>query len=217
MEAVDRNYKKILIFLLAGIGVSALIILGFIIAPLFSGAKKPAILSLNIAPSTATIELNGEELHVGAYDNLEPGNYTATIHQDGFESKEISFTLTTGETTTIYEYILSETEGFNYFEKNRSDINTLREIKDNDDVKAFLDKYDKKLAIKQVFPILLNDYDPVRARLITGEITDGSNNPKCTYAFCLQVNVGKDMEWRAKQVVELAGFNYDDYEVIYAD
>jgi hypothetical protein len=217
MEAVDRNYKKILIFLLAGIGVSALIILGFIIAPLFSGAKKPAILSLNIAPSTATIELNGEELHVGAYDNLEPGNYTATIHQDGFESKEISFTLTTGETTTIYEYILSETEGFNYFEKNRSDINTLREIKDNDDVKTFLDKYDKKLAIKQVLPILLNDYDPVRARLITGEITDGSNNPKCTYAFCLQVNVGKDMEWRAKQVVELAGFNYDDYEVIYAD
>jgi len=41
MEAVDRNYKKILIFLLAGIGVSALIILGFIIVPLFSGAKSP--------------------------------------------------------------------------------------------------------------------------------------------------------------------------------
>lgn len=89
MEVVDRNYKKILIFLLAGISVSALIILGFILVPLLSGTRKPAILSLNIAPSTAIIELNGEDLHVGSYDNLEPGNYTAKIRQDGFESKEI--------------------------------------------------------------------------------------------------------------------------------
>ena len=81
MEAVDRNYKKILIFLLAGIGASALIILGFILVPLLSGARKPAILSLNITPSTAIIELNGEDLHVGSYDNLEPGNYTAKIRQ----------------------------------------------------------------------------------------------------------------------------------------
>ena len=86
--------------------------------PLLSGARKPAILSLNIAPSTAIIALNGEDLHVGSYDNLEPGNYAAKIRQDGFESKEISFTLTAGETTTVYEYILSEAEGFNYFEKS---------------------------------------------------------------------------------------------------
>ncbi len=206
-----------MVFLCAGITVSVLIILGFVLAPLFSGMQKAAILSLNIAPSTAIIEINGTELHTGSYDNLEAGDYTAKIRQDGFETKEISFTLKKGETTTIHTYILSKDEGFSYFEKSRSDINTLRKISDDDEVSTFLASYDKKLEIKNSFPILLNDYDPVQARLITGEITDGSDNPKCTYAFCLQVDVSKDMEWRARQVVELAGYNYDDYEVIYAN
>ena len=214
MEAVDRNYKKIL-FLMGGIIIVCLIaILAFTLIPLIKSAKKPTILTLNIAPSTATVKINGEKYRVGSYDNLSAGSYTAEISQDGFSSKTISFELKNGETTVVYDYILSEAEGFSYFEKNKMDINTLRNINDSD-VRKFLEGYDKKLKITANLPILLNYYDEDNAKLVEGTISDGSDSPKCAMAFCLKVDTSKDLEWRAKEVVELAGYNYGDYEVIY--
>ena len=64
-------------------------------------------------------------------------------------------------------------------------------------------------------PILLNYYDSETASLITGQITDGSNDPRCDYAFCLKVDKNKNYEWRAREVVKDAGYKYDDYRVLY--
>ncbi|MDO4219681.1 MAG: hypothetical protein Q4D22_00395 [Candidatus Saccharibacteria bacterium] len=215
MEAVDRNFKKILVFLIALITVSAITILLFILIPSLKGAHKTTLLSVNMAPGDAMLTINGSDYHSGVYE-FDAGTYHGTIHKDGFSAKDITFELKANETTTIYEYILSDEEGFSYFEKSQTDIDTLGNI-DDEKVKNFLTTYNKKLDIIKSLPILLNYYDSGSASLVSGEVTDGTKDPRCDRAFCLKVDKNKNYEWRVKEVVELAGYKYDNYKVLYED
>jgi hypothetical protein len=214
MEAVDRNFKKILFFLIALIAVSVITILLFLIIPGIKGAKKTTLLSVNLAPGDATLTIDGIDYHTGVHE-LAPGKYFGSIHKEGFDTKDIEFELKANETTAIYDYILSESEGFSYFEKSKIDISVLENIEDDKEVSKFLANYAKKTDIIKSLPILLNYYDSETASLITGQITDGSNDPRCDYAFCLKVDKNKNYEWRAREVVKDAGYKYDDYRVLY--
>lgn len=216
MEAVDRNFKKILFFLIALIAVSVITILLFILIPGIKSSKKVTLLSVNLAPGDAVLTIDGVDYHTGIHEFV-PGEYFGTIHKEGFETKDIEFELKADETTTVYEYILSDTEGFGYFEKSKIDISTLENIDGDERVSKFLAAYAKKTDIIKSLPILLNYYDSDAARLISGEITDGSNDPRCDYAFCLKVDKNKSYEWRAKEVVKAAGYKYEDYRVLYEE
>ncbi len=215
MEAVDKNFRKILFFLIILIAISIITILSLVLIPIINGGQKTTLLGINIAPGDATLTINGEDYHSGVYE-MTAGSYTGTLHKDGFSSKTINFELKANETTTIYEYILSDTEGFNYFERSKTDLATLENI-DDADVKTFLANYAKKKDISNNFPILLDYYIEETSTLFSGRITDGTSEVRCDYAFCLKVDKSKKYAWRVKEVIELAGFNYEDYRIIYED
>ena len=104
-----------------------------------------------------------------------------------------------------------------YFFKSREDIAVLRSYQqkntNDQEVTDFLNKYDSLIKITEQLPIVTNFREG--ANIVSGEITDGTNNPKCDYAFCLQVDQPKSYEWRIRESMQLAGYNYDDYEIIY--
>lgn len=215
MEVIDRNYKRILMLLIGVIILAVAVSLTFILAPAVQKINKETFLAINIAPGDAILTINGEDYHSGIYEFAE-GSYNATLHKDGFTEKQINFEVKAHETTTLYNYILSEAEGFTYFERSKTDLAVLKNI-DETEVQDFLTSYAKKTDIAKNLPILLNYYDKNQSTIVTGKITDGSNDARCDYAFCLKVNKNKNYAWRVQEVIKLAGFNYEDYRIIYED
>ena len=205
-QAIEDNSKKIIITLSIIIGVLLIFISVFaIIIPFINSQATSTYLDIAVAPSTATIELDGTKVNAGV-NEITPG-----------EHQEINIIVEKHKDQSVVEYLKNTTEGMQYFFKSREDIAVLRSYQqkntNDQEVTDFLNKYDSLIKITEKLPIVTNFREG--ANIVSGEITDGTNNPKCDYAFCLQVDQPKSYEWRVRESMQLAGYNYDDYEIIY--
>ena len=191
-QAIEDNSKKIIITLSIIIGILLIFISVFaIIIPFINSQATSTYLDIAVAPSTATIELDGTKINAGV-NEITPGEHHLKFSAPDFESKEINIIVEKHKDQSVVEYL-----------KNTND----QEVSD------FLNKYDSLIKITEKLPIVTNFREG--ANIVSGEITDGINNPKCDYAFCLQVDQPKSYEWRIRESMQLAGYNYDDYEIIY--
>ena len=216
-QAIEDNSKKIIITLSIIIGVLLIFISVFaIIIPFINSQATSTYLDIAVAPSTATIELDGAKINAGV-NEITPGEHHLKFSAPDFESKEIIIIVEKHKDQSVVEYLKNTTEGMQYFFKSREDIAVLRSYQQNNtndqEVTDFLNKYDSLIKITEQLPIVTNFREG--ANIVSGEITDGTNNPKCDYAFCLQVDQPKSYEWRVRESMQLAGYNYDDYEIIY--
>ena len=216
-QAIEDNSKKIIITLSIIIGVLLIFISVFaIIIPFINSQATSTYLDIAVAPSTATIELDGTKINAGV-NEITPGEHHLKFSAPNFESKEINIIIEKHKDQSVVEYLKNTTEGMRYFFKSREDIAVLRSYQQNNtndqEVTDFLNKYDSLIKITEKLPIVTNFREG--ANIVSGEITDGTNNPKCDYAFCLQVDQSKSYEWRVRESMQLAGYNYDDYEIIY--
>ena len=194
--------KAIITILAVSAGVLLIAVLAFILVPLIiehNNTKSTA--SFNIAPQSATIEVNGKDYRSGVYE-FEPGKYHAKISKEGFESKEIDFEVKDHSNTVINDYILGD-DGFEYFEYSQSDLEILRRI-DTKEAKEFISQYDQKLKVR-----LFLKY----------QITNGEMSKKCKRVFCIVVN-GYDtnkplLEKTVADELKKRDFDINDYEVVY--
>lgn len=216
-QAIEDNSKKIIITLSIIIGILLIFISVFaIIIPFINSQATSTYLDIAVAPSIATIELDGTKINAGV-NEIAPGEHHLKFSAPNFESKEINIIVEKHKDQSVVEYLKNTTEGMQYFFKSREDIAVLRSYQQkntNDrEVTDFLNKYDSLIKITEKLPIVTNFREG--ANIVSGEITDGTNSPKCDYAFCLQVDQPKSYEWRIRESMQLAGYNYDDYEIIY--
>ena len=216
-QPIEDNSKKIIITLSIIIGVLLIFISVFaIIIPFINSQSTSTYLDIAVAPSTATIELDGTKINAGV-NEITPGEHHLKFSAPNFESKEINIIIEKHKDQSVVEYLKNTTEGMRYFFKSREDIAVLRSYQQNNtndqEVTDFLNKYDSLIKITEKLPIVTNFREG--ANIVSGEIPDGTNNPKCDYAFCLQVDQPKPYEWRIRESMQLAGYNYDDYEIIY--
>ena len=214
---IDANAKKIITILSIIIGGLIIIILIFtLVIPLIKNGQKKTYVDIAVAPTNATLKLNGENINAGT-NELEPGDYHLEISAEGFKTKDVNFTVKKHEDQSIVEYLTNTSEGMRYYFRSRDDIAILQAYAkvnpDNQEVAGFIEKYTSLIKITDNLPIVTNYL--VGANMVSGKITDGSNNPQCHFAFCLQVNQTREYEWRVRECMKLAGYNYDDYEVIY--
>lgn len=214
--------KAIMLSLAVAAGVLLIAVLALIFVPMIiKHNNTKSMVSFNIAPQSATIEVNGKEYPTGAHE-LEPGKYSAKISKAGFTSKEIQFEVKEHETTVVNDYILGE-DGFEYFEYSNNDIEVLRRVNDVD-AKDFISKFDQKLKIRDSLPIEgnfdMNAGKPgMRSLFLKYKITNGEMSGRCKKVFCIIVygyQSGKDgLEKAVAKDISDANFNVEDYEVVY--
>ena len=211
---VEGRENKI-IAILGGICGLSVVVIAICLIVQALGNVTGTYLSLNIAPSSAKITIDGKDYRNGVWE-FPSGQYNAVISADGFESKTISFKVG-GGTTTIYEYIVNKDEGMSWFETDLWSLKLLRHIEDST-AKEFIAKYDKKLGIKDILP--LDYYVDPHNELEHDSIylSDASRTGKCRRVFCLQAKYDDPQssgnEVHLKQIFKDAGYAMEDYEII---
>lgn len=87
----------------------------FVAAFLIWNSTKTAIISINVSPTDAKIQLNGQgEYHNGSY-KVHPGNYTVSINRDGFITKTFNLDLKSNYDTTLTTYLVDEKNDFSLY------------------------------------------------------------------------------------------------------
>lgn len=84
LDFVDKHNRALLLSLGGIIGVFAIIIIIFALMPVMDQATAKQRVSLNIAPTSATITVNGKDYRNGLYE-MQPGTYKAKVSQEGFD------------------------------------------------------------------------------------------------------------------------------------
>lgn len=220
----DRHSKKIIICL--AIIITALVLfLAFIffLQPIIRRLNAPTQISLNIAPHSATISINGKDYNNGVYE-LEPGEYEVTIQKDGFETKTDKVEVKSNQTNVYYNYIVSQTEGMAYFERSQADIDVLAHI-NTSETENFTSNLEAKLKIRDILPIegtynVTEGIPDARSLFAKYKIREGGGvSDYCERVFCIivesDIDKNENLEKIVKNELSAKGFNIKEYEVKY--
>lgn len=212
-----KHAKKIIFFSVIGMVCCILLIIFY-----FVGKKlgQRTYLTLQFAPSFAKIKIYGmdEEYGSGSYE-IPDGKYSGVIEADGFEKKEISFEVKVHQVNTVVDYIINSDSGMKYFEKNSADINTLRQIENDENIERFFDDYNKKESIYNILPLDISWHGGYGTEeegiMFDMEILDGRGYAECKGTLCLLVRGLRDDRERVINALAEKGYNIEDYEVFY--
>lgn len=186
----------------------------FIIAEFVFHLIYSATLTTAIAPSTATLTIDGKTYPINQDLKLKPSDTTAFISAEGFKSQEIPLSLIKNETTTLYTYLIPENDDLSWYYNNPTENKLLLEIgglQASTDGKNFLNKY----PITQILPIAISENIPNSDQTRSFLINYGDSST-CKSNFCLLITdfTGGNQE-TALNLIREKGYNPDDYEVIY--
>lgn len=178
--------------------------------------SKSTYLTLQFAPNNAILTLDdGTQLRTGTYE-LKPGHYTGILTAKGFTPKSLEFDVTPRKTNSVTNYLINSAEGLSFYEKNATDIATLRQIQNDTEVNSFLEKYNFKQSIYNLLPFSVtwlkkaNDYPTY-----TLTVKQATDYPKCQSTLCIIATGPRDNREELSKAFKAKGYNIDDYEVFY--
>ena len=203
MRSFFEQHRVMSLVILGDIIIAIALLITFIVS-----GSKTATLDILVAPSSATISINGREYKNGTY-KFKPGNYTATISKDNFKTKNIDLELTSGHTTKLYTYLLTSDGNLEYYEGNKEDLNILEQTSDETS-----SNFVKKMSIKKILPYKYAKYNDATHQLVRFVIDVDAND--CPDTFCLQaVNYANSSKELMHEILKQEGYNLDDYKVFY--
>ncbi len=199
----QKNSKRT--FLLGLIFVPIVVIL-VIVVILTTILSKNAELILLVAPSTATLKIDGHKVASGSI-KLRAGSHTLVISGEGFEQKQINFEIAKHETKSINAYAGNDND-FEYYLRHDTEIDRLALVADEEAIK-FINNYRESKTILELLPIVVaKEYGAKSSTLSRGDA--------CERSYCLKktddnADLRKEME---AKIVEL-GYDPENYEIIY--
>lgn len=168
--------------------------------------NRTAVLDIVLAPGMATVNINGEKYLPGAY-RVYPGQVTAEISAEGFETKTLELNLNAESTTKIYEYLMPTEDNLNYYATHNDDVELLARI-GGEEAEEIL----KVISIKQILPIVDFHYEGLNGK--SREIVI-SEAPECDKIFCLVARGDISNHTEVKNLIKEKGYNPEDYEIVY--
>ena len=122
-----RNHllNMIIFFLL----ISLFILIYFLITWI-TNYDKTATLDYYLAPATATITLNQENLKPDGKIKLKPGIYNVTIKKQGFNDFSTTLELKPNQTTYFYRSLEPTTDNLDYYQNHPDDASRVQHIAD---------------------------------------------------------------------------------------
>ena len=193
--------------------VIALNLIAILIAILFVVIHnaKTASVDIYVAPSEATIELNGKKYDNFASYNLMPGDYHVKISMDGMKTVEYDLVLDNNGFARIWKYLVDDNGGFDYYFKNPDEISILAKFSDDENVNELIEYYNKVISIRDVLP--LEYYDRSDPDNSIGVFVEEDMNECDNKILCLVIYGGEDNRDIALSLIKEAGYNPDDYGI----
>ncbi len=166
-----------------------------------------ATIDVVLAPATAKVEINGTEYVAGPY-GISPGEVTAVISADGFKTKTINLTLTSGFTTKIHDYLEPNDDNLNYYARDEASFSSLKSVGSEGSRKLV-----KTISIRDELPFTYFEYGGLDGESFEVTVNEDA---VCDQTFCL-LSIGDTTEnhARTKKMIEEKGYNPDDYKIRY--
>ena len=203
------------------------VIIAGVIGAVIWGSTKTATINLNITPVDAKIQIDGSgEYYNGSYQ-IHPGTHNITITHNGLTPKTISVDTQSGYVTTLSTFLSDDDFSFYKLKDNYTSFLKLAEIASSENnittdhdtsAEQFIPEFTHIMSIMEALPIKGYVYaEPgVNASTAGFTIRDGRGQEDCKVSACLLVNYyGKDYEQTVIESIEKAGYNPDDYQIIY--
>lgn len=187
-------------------------------------ARKVSTIYFNVAPIDATISVNGDTHFENGQFSIAPGKYEIKISREGLETRTISVDIGASDYTSINTFLTGPDSSFDFYKerKNYDSYRRLRKVAsiDNDDtsLQEFVSEYDHILSVFKELPIIGFVYaDPsINSSTAGFTIKSGLDEKKCEKSSCLLVNYyGKGYESEVANEVKKAGYNPEDYQIVY--
>lgn len=174
--------------------------------------KSTGEVEICVAPESATVTIDGKEYQNGTY-RLPTGELKVHIEKDGFTSQDLSINNSGANVTKIYAYLVQSDGSMSWYNTHESDALLLNTIGDYLAEKK-AEEYTEKHPIISSLPIIYANYD--ENYNYTEYRIDGGSFPECDQDFCLKITdtTGDNLE-DAKSKIREAGFNPDEYEILY--
>ncbi|MBQ3309136.1 hypothetical protein IJG78_00475 [Candidatus Saccharibacteria bacterium] len=163
-----------------------------------------------VAPESASITINGKPYKNGTY-NLPVGNLSVKIEKEGFKMQEFIFDSSSSD--KLYTYLVQDDGSLSWYDDHQEDAIIMTTIGDYQ-ASIMEEQYNQENPIISHLPIIFaeydNEYNYIEFRI------DGGSFSNCHSSFCLKVTdtTGNNLE-HAKKLISDAGFNPDDFEILY--
>lgn len=204
----EKNRKNLMIIAVVGFLLFSVIA---IILAIIDG-RKSATLDLLVAPSSATITIDGKTYKNGTY-RFVPGEIKVIISKEGFKTEEKTVALEANVTTKLYTYIMPIDGSFEWYLQHEDEQLLLNTIGDNEASEASA-SYLEKYPVVNELPIVYANYD--KEYNYTEFRIDGGMFDGCKKDFCLKITdtTGGNRD-AALEMLKKRGVDVDDYEIIY--
>ena len=206
----NRIEKFITKYKISSLIIVSLIFIAAVLIFTILNITATAEVEILVAPSSATILINGKSYKNGIY-NLPKGNLSVKITKDGFTSKE--YTFNSAASGKLYDYLTQSDGSYNWYLEHDDDAMTLTKIGDTE-ASVLSNSYNAKHPIIEHLPIIVAFYDDNDN--YTEYRIDGGSFLECNTDFCLKITdtTGGNLEPAKNNLVSL-GFSPDDYQIIY--
>lgn len=216
--------KYILIFILIDI-IAVIALVGVFI----NRASKTSSIYFNVAPVDATISVNGDTHYSNGQYDIAPGKYKVKISHDNLETKEFTVDIESKGYASVVTFLTGANHSFDFYEL-QDNYESFRKLKDiataknnittdkDTSAQEFITNYEHIMSIADVLPIKGYVYAEPTANMSTGGFTikNGLYKTQCQKSACLIVQYyGKGYESEVPKEIEKAGYNPDDYQLIY--
>ena len=193
--------QKILLF-----GISAFILIILVTFSVLAFRPNAELIVL-VAPSKATILLDGKKIHNGARA-IRAGKHTLKISLNNLETKTQEIELSANETKSVNLYLTGENDDFSHYLNDEEDIDLLA-MMDDEKAAKFVSEYRTAKTITELLPItIVQDYGEASSKLELGE--------NCTRSYCLKIiDSGAELKGKMYEKIKSLGYNPDDYEIQY--
>lgn len=208
-ETYTRNRKFLLLFSIVAIIVIAIsaIVLTII------NSQKSATIQIIVAPTTATVKIDGHQFKTEDTVHYYPGNFTAEISATGFTSQTLDLELVADQEAHLYIALEPTADNADYYEQHLIDANRRQAVYDAS-YQLGSDEYATKYPIVTILPYSYSAEDqfgdPIGYRIDYGKFDN------CISDFCLQITgyLKSNLE-EAKNYIKSKGFNPDDYQILF--
>ncbi|MDO4612023.1 MAG: hypothetical protein Q4B29_00995 [Candidatus Saccharibacteria bacterium] len=175
--------------------------------------RLTAKLDVLVAPSSATVRINGSNYDNGVH-KMEPGIVTAEISMDGFVTQAIELDLKDGETTKLYTYLVPPDGSMQWYLDHPDDDELLTQIGDALAIEGKAE-YQAKYPIAQMLPLIVVEVNPETYDWVEYRL-DGGPFEGCETEFCVKItdSTGGNMEAALEKIRE-NGFSPEDYQILY--